>query len=439
MRVKAKLGKLILTVFVVQIGGHTSTLLAEPQWGLSVREQAIYRFNANRSPDQDAEIDEFQLSSQLAIDGNIGQIDSASAAINYRFEQTEYSKDTEDSDPRLQGRSEFSLGGDLSPYELVVSHERDQLLKSSSQEDLRSNQDDRDAFGVVLNVRSNRQKPGWVELSLSQQATQFDQFVLNDTTKSTVSLQLQRSISPLSRAGVGMEYSSVAYKYNSSADYDLKVIYGNFQRSLRRLNYSVAIGTSNVSSVIRDSSSPYLQASIESTSGGTNFLLNVSSVVVDNSSVNRLVVGTAFDESLASLNNGSLFLSDQIHRTAARFALINTTLCHRCEVNFAADYIANKYQNQKSEDLQNSSFNIGIRYLVSRKQSLTFQLRRSSFSYPNADRDSFVDSGGLVNWGYSIARNISLNATLTASDRNFSGAGSYLVKGVGFGFQYRSY
>lgn len=410
------------------------------QWDLEVSENVSYVLNANRAALTSDQIDEGQITSSLLLGGALARPGGLSSSLKYQIAQTEYLEDTQESDPRLTGDTLFSYGGARDFYTASVFHQRRQLLKDPGTANIDENQDDRDTFGASLTLRTNPINANSLQLLLQHQAIRFDEFYLNDTDRQAVELQWSRRMTELNSVGATISATQVAYANYAGGDYDLNVYYGFFQRRLRTMHYYLALGVNDVKSSRSNSTSPYVQLTLSKRFGAPLVNFGLSSVVLDDSSVNRSEgddpVFTDVDD-LNDITGGRLSTSDQFQRVSAYAEMVNPALCRGCSVRIRLEMSDDKYDNLPEEDLITTRLRVGIAYDYSRKGTLGFEARHADLAYSNGDGlDDFLESDVSLSLTRNLSRRFWGAVKLRSTERNFDGSGSYTTQSVGIELRY---
>lgn len=416
----------------------------DPAVNLVLQEEYEYVVNATRASEDEDIINEGQLTTSAIVIGDFGGAGRLSSMVNYRADYINFGKESQPDDGRLYGTANIVAGAPSDPVELKLLHERRQLLKDLSDPDININQEDRDTFGAEFQIRSRRASANALSLTLQHFVSKFDEAILSDTERSTLEFQYSRRASMLNTFGLSAATTRVEYVNFSPADYDLTVLYGFFSRTLRQMDYFLAIGANAVTDVGRSESfSPYVQADLSREVSGSKLSVGVSSKVVDNSNVGGANFSDEFDPNDSTggtVGGGNLNLRERFNHTAGYLQWQNEgALCRHCNIRLRGEIYRDEYEGIRSlADERVARLRLWLGYRYSSRSTIALVAQHADRQFLNSESASqdFVENDIGIDWQKSIGKHLKIFAHIRAEERNFDGDGSYAVEYYGVGIRY---
>lgn len=433
-------GFVALSTILILIGVSNAQAQGDPSWNIIFDEELEYVTNANRTTQAEAQIDEAQLTSALTLQGDFGQGKSISSQFQYRADQTYYSEDSQESQPRIVGSGQLNFGSQVDPLVLSLSHEKRQFLRNFADADVASNREDRDSVGAALTVQSRPTRPSVFSLNLAHTVTLFEQFELNDTQRSSADLRYTRRSSAITALGLNLGANQVSYDNLSEADYELYTAYGFFARTLRRIDYFFALGLNSVTLENGDTSeSPYLELEITKTVGASQFSIGASNTVVDNSNVSSPIFADELAEVAdddEALSEGNINVREQFTHLSVYTALENTSLCRRCALGVQLELYEDEYETSPSFDESGARAGLSFAYQVSNRSRFEVSLAHIDRDFTNRVDEGFEQQQGSLLWSRSWGKHFSAGFYTRVETREFAAGGEYDTQFFGINLRY---
>lgn len=395
--------------------------------------------NAGLQPDGEEQVSETQTITSLSANGRV-EGSWAEFVTDYSVEDRRYSEFDDEDERLILGDSVLTLGPQHRRYYLQLSHSSREVSIDPLAADRPANRDNRVFLSGVLYGSLNPGDGNTLGFWTGVTEIQFDESSVNEGTRYNVGTMFERSVSPVSRAGISATGYELKYRYLEGSDLTYTRLAATWRTELRRLSYGFEIGSNRIETDTDTNTSPSFALDLGYISGPQSVTLSFNQYLSDTSQ------GAQATSEAAPITNvevdGRLAgIVDQFKLQQFAFSWAHTQVCAGCELRFNAGADQESYITFPEFDSR--EFNAGLMFSYRATAAVILALRGDYRSFEEVNTEP---SGGydqtLTDFIVSFPRIIrdgQLDLLVGREKRDFDLGEGYESNYAGIRFRYRFY
>ncbi len=364
--------------------------------------------NALRASSEQAKLREGQAIYGANFDATYRN-DWSRLVSTYELRKETFQKDSQPSATEFEGQTQYTLGNEYQPLNLLVSHARVVMLDSPDSLDLAVNRDVQEIVTVSPSAKTHLSPADSIVLMGTYADVSYKEEEQKESEQKGVQLAWVRGVSKTDTVQVTLQRMDTEFEYVPEADYQLESASAQYEVSLKRLNYSLQAGYSSatIKASEDDFSSPTYKIQSSYVSGAHTFAMLLSKEITNSS------MGVGGRSSLDGINTGSGTPAkgvgiDLINVNSADISWNTSALCERCNVGISVNQSRQDYQSLPEDgDEVGASANFQYSFTRSTSMSLSVNHRQRNFSGESA-RAKFDSDGAKIELNYAITRDLKL-------------------------------
>lgn len=391
--------------------------------------------NANQSLNEDEQIDEFEWRNSLNFDGAV-RGEWVSTVSDFRIMDRRYSEQDDRNEQLFLGELSVTLGPSQGRTFAELKHSEKEMLVDPIQSDSPDNLDRRSVSSIILSSAIKPTSANEFNLAVDFSDIQFKYSELNEASRTGVAGQYLRYLSPTSQFGVNLSAYHLEYRYEDNG-FDNTLLSVMWMTELRRLNYKIEVGASQLDRNGERTTEPYFDFQFGYEGGLHSVEIDLNRWISDTSQggSGRAEVGEV------SGQNGRVDVVDQLERTELTLDWGFRAPCAACRLELTYDYASEEYFTSSFFDSDQERFRAVLHYDLSAKIDTFIGYVWDGFDYlerPTEESYQQVKvSAGIIM--HNIIKDASLEFFAGQLTRDFDGAGDYTSGFIGFIFVYEIY
>jgi len=382
----------------------------------------------------DEKIDERQDEYRVNIGGNYAneviELEAEYSASDYRF-----AEDSQESEQFLEGNSSVLIGKEHQPADLLITHSRKTLLRSSDEKALIKNQDEREILALSPTLRANISSTDSIYVTGSASQISYTHNELFDSTRSGATVGWSHDISRIQAFKLAAQQIDVEFDNLNDANYTYRraeIIYG---AALRRLTYNMKAGYNETESQLGlNFDGPTYDISLAYKSGLHEITLISSQVITDTS------LGGANMPSVdgsPSSDGERMEGSEQIERLNSELRWESFVVCDKCNV-FVSIYQRDESYLIADLSAKTRGLATGFIYRLSKPATISVRTGKNNLTYTGLDLGKNYDlRQSSIEYSYKFINGLSVKLFAQQEKRTSDSLDQrYLENYVGGGLEY---
>ncbi len=395
--------------------------------------------NAGLQPDGEEQVSETQTITSLSANGRV-EGSWAEFVTDYSVEDRRYSEFDDEDERLILGDSVLTLGPQHRRYYLQLSHSSREVSIDPLAADRPANRDNRVFLSGVLYGSLNPGDGNTLGFWTGVTEIQFDESSVNEGTRYNVGTMFERSVSPVSRAGISATGYELKYRYLEDSDLTYTRLAATWRTELRRLSYGFEIGSNRIETDTDTNTSPSFALDLGYISGPQSVTLSFNQYLSDTSQ------GAQATSEAAPITNvevdGRLAgIVDQFKLQQFAFSWAHTQVCAGCELRFNAGADQESYITFPEFDSRELNAGLMFSYRATAAVILALRGDYRSFEEVNTEPSGGYDQT-LTDFIVSFPRIIrdgQLDLLVGREKRDFDLGEGYESNYAGIRFRYRFY
>ena len=395
--------------------------------------------NAGLQPDGEEQVSETQTITSLSANGRV-EGSWAEFVTDYSVEDRRYSEFDDEDERLILGDSVLTLGPQHRRYYLQLSHSSREVSIDPLAADRPANRDNRVFLSGVLYGSLNPGDGNTLGFWTGVTEIQFDESSVNEGTRYNVGTMFERSVSPVSRAGISATGYELKYRYLEDSDLTYTRLAATWRTELRRLSYGFEIGSNRIETDTDTNTSPSFALDLGYISGPQSVTLSFNQYLSDTSQ------GAQATSEAAPITNvevdGRLAgIVDQFKLQQFAFSWAHTQVCAGCELRFNAGADQESYVTFPEFDSRELNAGLMFSYRATAAVILALRGDYRSFEEVNTEPSGGYDQT-LTDFIVSFPRIIrdgQLDLLVGREKRDFDLGEGYESNYAGIRFRYRFY
>lgn len=389
--------------------------------------------NARKATDE--KLEERQDEYRVNIGGNYTnsavKLEADYSASDYRF-----AKDSQESEQFLEGSSSVLIGKEHHPVDLLITHSRKTLLRSSDEKALVKNQDEREILSLSPTLRANLSSTDSIYITGSVSQISYTHNELFDSTRNGATVGWSHDLSSIQAFKLAAQQIDVEFDNFNGADYTYRraeIIYG---AGLRRLTYNLKAGYNETESQLGlNFDGPTYDIALAYKSGLHEITLISSQVITDTSLGGANM--PSVDGSPSSDGERMDDRLEQIERLNSELRWESFFVCDNCNV------FVSIYQRDESyliADLSAKTRGVaaGFIYRLSKPATISVRTGKNNLTYTGLALGTDYDlRQSFIEYSYKFINGLSLKLFAQQEKRTSDSLDQrYLENYVGGGLEY---
>lgn len=390
--------------------------------------------NVNLATDSALEVDEFQTDVEISANGML-QGGWSFLQTNGSFESRTSSELKERDQQIFVGEALFHLGKSTSPLALELEYMGEEVAIDPTLGDTPFNLDSREVVSAALISQGRLGRATILSARAELSQIEFDEFVENDSDRTSLLLGITRNVSPTFQTGFSLTSQTIEYTSNDSEIELMSLIWAS-DWTLRNRSYGVAIGQDKLSREGEDTQSPNVKLYFNTNAGTQTFNVELRQWLTDTS----MGDGNSTDFAEGVSQDGRLGVIDQFVNRQGSIGWSSGFLCSRCEVSLGVLLHEEEYEQFSEFDSSETKTSLSVKYRVSPTWALFAKYSGSSMTFNDFSEQDYKE--GLVEAGVNsnYIKGVTLGGVFRQLSRSFEGGAlDYETGYIGLSVRYELY
>ena len=397
------------------------------------------RAQAGDQPDGEEQVSEIQTITSLSANGRL-EGSWAEFVTDYSVEDRRYSEFEDEDDRLILGDSVLTLGPQHRRYYLQLSHSSREVSIDPLAADRPANRDNRVFLSGVLYGSLNPGDGNTLGFWGGLTEIQFDESPENEATRYNVGTMFERTVSPVSSAGISATGYELEYQNLEGSDLTYARLAAIWRTELRRLSYGFEIGGNRIETDVDTNTSPSFALDLAYRSGPQSMTLSFNQYLSDTSQ-GAQATSEAAPITSVEVDGRLAGVVDQFKLQQFAFSWTHAQVCTGCELRFNAGADQESYITFSEFDSR--ELNAGLMFSYRATAAITLALRGDyrSFEEVNTEPSNGYDQT-LTDFIISFPRIIrdgQLDLLVGREQRDFDLGEGYESSYAGIRFRYRFY